>query len=301
MTPDEILYVHVTGTDQSQPLPRAEVLAAIAQGSITQSQLIWSPADSAWKPVREIPDLQPQPPRTIPVARPAIPVAAARERPKTSSVKISQVVARAAPAQTSIPSPRVVTAAEKAGRRTGKSVVVDEKDDGVHILRWLCAIPGILIVVLVALNYFLVDGPLVSALRQSAFPTTTVYAHLGAFVQPNALVIHIPSNSAITRDTLPDFLLALARSTPADPLGGAFTRVSLTTGWTGRYTFSGPDWKQLGDMSGDSEDGIKAFLLDHAGDAAGAGIIPPRVKVNGQWVDQRDKAWNDFVHYFTAY
>lgn len=61
MTPEDILYVHVTGTDQSTPVSRQEVQAAIAEGRILPSQLIWSPPDQAWKPVRELSSLLPHP------------------------------------------------------------------------------------------------------------------------------------------------------------------------------------------------------------------------------------------------
>jgi len=57
---DTRLILHIKGTDaQTAELPKAVVRAAISQGQITHSQLIWSPSDYAWKQVREIPDLLP--------------------------------------------------------------------------------------------------------------------------------------------------------------------------------------------------------------------------------------------------
>ena len=60
LMPGETLILHVQGTEaQTQELPKDAVRYAIAQGKISQSQLIWSAAESAWKQVREWPELSP--------------------------------------------------------------------------------------------------------------------------------------------------------------------------------------------------------------------------------------------------
>src|SRR5271154_4024377 len=58
--PDTRLILHVKGTErETTTLPKQVVRAAISQGQITHSQLIWSPTDNAWKQVRELPHLLP--------------------------------------------------------------------------------------------------------------------------------------------------------------------------------------------------------------------------------------------------
>jgi hypothetical protein len=60
LLPGETMILHVKGTDsQTRELPKPAIRAAISKGEITHSQLIWSPLDSAWKPVSEMPDLLP--------------------------------------------------------------------------------------------------------------------------------------------------------------------------------------------------------------------------------------------------
>jgi uncharacterized protein with FMN-binding domain len=58
--PDTRLILHVKGTESEiAELPKEKVRAAISQGKITHSQLIWRPDENMWKPVRELPELLP--------------------------------------------------------------------------------------------------------------------------------------------------------------------------------------------------------------------------------------------------
>jgi hypothetical protein len=60
LLPGETMIVHVKGTEaETRELPKPAIRAAIQRGEISQSQLIWSPLDSAWKPVSQMPELQP--------------------------------------------------------------------------------------------------------------------------------------------------------------------------------------------------------------------------------------------------
>ena len=60
LSTEEQLILHVKGTEaETRQLPKPQVRAAISQGEITHSQLIWSPVESAWKQVRELPELLP--------------------------------------------------------------------------------------------------------------------------------------------------------------------------------------------------------------------------------------------------
>jgi hypothetical protein len=161
---------------------------------------------------------------------------------------------------------------------------------------------GILVAGAVGANFLLVDRPMVSALGQTPYSQVTVYAHLGAFIQPNVIVIHIPKSTKLTRDNLTDFLVALARSTPSRPMSDStFDRIGLTTAWTAQYTLSGYAWKQLGEMGKDEEAQRKEFLLDQLGDAVGSPVMAGRAKTNDEAALQaaRDKVWNEFSSQFT--
>ena len=60
LLPGETMILHVKGTEsETRELPKPAIRAAIQRGEITQSQLIWSPLDSAWKPVGKCPSLSP--------------------------------------------------------------------------------------------------------------------------------------------------------------------------------------------------------------------------------------------------
>jgi hypothetical protein len=128
-----------------------------------------------------------------------------------------------------------------------------------------------------------------------------VYAHLGAFMQPNVMVIHIPASSTITPDNLTDFLVALARSTPENPITrDLFTRVALTSGWTAQYSFSGYSWKQLGNMRHEGAAQRKEFLMIQMSDAGGQPLMPEsRLNETAQQA-KRDMVWDAFVAHFSA-
>jgi len=60
LLPGETMILHVKGTqNETRELPKPAIRAAIQRGEISKSQLIWSPLDSAWKPVAEMPELNP--------------------------------------------------------------------------------------------------------------------------------------------------------------------------------------------------------------------------------------------------
>src|SRR5258707_4657143 len=70
---DTHLILHVKGTEsETARLPKQVVRAAISQGQITHSQLIWSPPDNAWKQVRELPHLLPSQ-KLAPAPAPRVP------------------------------------------------------------------------------------------------------------------------------------------------------------------------------------------------------------------------------------
>jgi len=321
------LILHVKGTEQETTvLPKQVVRAAISQGQITHSQLIWSTIDNAWRQVRELPHLLPSqklapaPVRTPTGALPKVSAAPqATPTPKvatgsvpriaTASGNMPKVKASAAtPRVKSASSTPVVKAAAGApvpqatvpAEGETKSFVVKEENPGVHPLKWFCLFVGTLVFVLVAINYFLVDRPLVSGMAQTPYSQVTAYAHLGAYIQPNVVVIHVPASTAITKDNFADFLVALAHSTPTVPLSNnTFSRVALTSGWTASYTLTGYAWKQLGEMGKDDEAQRKEFLLDQLGDAIGDPLMTSKPNEDEATLQaEREKVWNAFAAQF---
>ena len=301
------LILHVKGTEaETAELPKDIVRAAISQGHLTYSQLIWSSADNAWKQVRELPDLLPsQKLAPAPSRAAAVPAPKAVEAiiPESPTSPVARATAagtphvRVAKAAAGTPHVRVAKAvAETPAVQAASAIPVHSTGDLVvteaesfRPLKLICIGLGIFILLVLAGNYLLVDRPLVSNLGKTSYSNVTVYAHLGAFMQPNVLVIHIPASSAITPDDLTDFLTALARSTPESPIThDLFERVAVTSGWTAQYSFSGGGWKQLGDMQHEDEAQRKEFLMVQLDDA------------NGQSLPKRDEIWDAFTAHFAA-
>jgi hypothetical protein len=185
-------------------------------------------------------------------------------------------------------------------RTTGELVVKDDEEAS-HPFKWICIGLGVLILLILGGNYLLVDKPLVSDLGQTPYANVTVFAHLGAFMQPNVLVIHIPASSTITPDNLTDFLVALAHNTPQNPMShDPFERVALTSGWMAQYSFSGYSWKELGDMQHESAARRKEFLMDQMGDAGGQPLMPESTLNEAMQKAIRDQVWETFTAHFAA-
>lgn len=308
--PDTQLILHVKGTEQeTTTLPRQVVRAAISQGQITHSQLIWSPPDNAWKQVRELPHLLPSQklapapaPRvgTVPLPKPVV----ASQTPSGNVPRIAGKAGTPTPKVKAVAAPSAARAAAPVAQRavlvrsTGELKVEDE--EVFHPLKWLCIGLAIIIVAALSVNYLFVDRPLVSNLGETPYAPVAVYAHLGAFMQPNVLVIHIPPSSTLKDDNLMDFLVALAHSTPSAPLSGnVFERVVITPGYTGRYSFSGYAWKQLGDMTKEDDAQRKESLLADMGNASGEPVMSGNSNLSDEAQRAaRDKLWADFAAQF---
>jgi len=388
LLPGERLILHVKGTEsETKEMPKKAIRTALSKGEITHSQLIWSPHEHAWKQVRELPELLPSQklapapsretvhpvPRvaeniipespTGPVARaiaatgdvPQVRVAIASDSgpkarvavesratprvrvataapPKVSvlteaasaprvrgaaaapesAVKVPVAVAAAAdvPRVRAAPpekTPEVRVAAVPATIRAAAPVKVPAPvslkahgEDQAHPLKWFCIGLGLVLVLVFAGNLVLVDQPLASSLAQTPYAKVAVYAHLGAYVQPNVLVIHIRPSASLTPDNLVDFLVALAHSTPDSPLTrDVYGRVAVTSGWTAQYSFSGYSWKEIGDMRNDSQEQRKDAILTRMAWANGAPLVEETVNPEGQQAE-REKAWAAFVAKFTS-
>ena len=308
---DTHLILHVKGSvEETARLPKQVVRAAISQGQITHSQLIWSPADNAWKQVRELPHLLPSQ-KLAPAPAPrvgTVPLPEVTPMVRANTGPVPRVVRKATGP---IPTVRVasdtgaakpvVTAGQPKAAPAARNLVVEE-DHGSHPLKWVCIGLGVLILFAVAVNTLLVDLPLTSRLRQSAYPNVSVYAHLGAFMQPNVMVIHVAPSAGITDANLPDFLVALAHSTPSTPFGGnLYQRIALTSGWMGQYSFSGYDWKQLGDMTQEDTAHRKEFLLDQIASANGQSLTSDlSISSEEAREAERDKIWAEFASHFIS-
>ncbi len=198
------------------------------------------------------------------------------------------------------PSARAVSATTPSVRATiptstapAASRVIDEVDS-FNPFKWIFIGLGALILLVVGGNYLLVDQPLASNLGKTAYAHVPVYAHFGAFVQPNVIVIHLPGSAKITPENLIDFMVVLAHSTPASPISrDAYERIALSTGWTAQYSMSGYAWKELGDMEQDGVAQQKEFLMNQLYDGSGQSLMDPRQM-------RRDQAWAAFVAHFTA-
>jgi hypothetical protein len=295
--PDTTLIVHVTGTEETRELPKQVVRAAIAQGQLSRSQLIWSPIHNAWKQVRELPHLLPSQqlaPAPTPAAKAPVPVPVV-----AASAKPMSAVARATPAVATVKAKAMPVQGKPLVQVTRDTKVVEDHHEGFSPLKWICIGLGLVIAGALGANYVYIDKPLTDKLSETHYANVTVYAHLGAFVQPGALVIHIPNSPAVTNANLVDFLIVLAHNTtqPAN----LFKRISLTTGVTSHYTMSGFAWKELGDMSQDDEAQKEDFLLAQLTGSDGQLIYDPAQTMNDasrQYL--RDKAWKTFVDYFTG-
>jgi hypothetical protein len=146
----------------------------------------------------------------------------------------------------------------------------------------------------------MVDRPLKSNFGQTTYANVFIYAHYGAFVQPSVMVIHIPASDKLTPDNITDFLVALAHSTPRNPLtGDYFDRVALTSRWTAQYSFAGSAWKQLGDMQQDSAEDRKDRILEDGSDASGQPLLGESTLNEAAQESRRQGAWTTFVANFT--
>jgi len=362
LVPGESLILHVKGsTSETKEMPKKAIRTAIKEGQITHSQLIWSADEHQWKQVRDLPELLPsQKLAPAPVPRPhvpmlpsaepgaapvavarALPVATPKARPavagppraipsvgkETPGPTIAQPavavagtavpavrVASAAPVPASAPRVAVATAPRAAQAPMAAVVapefhppagpheghIVNEEDDVSNPVRWVCIILGALLALLVAANFFLIDWPLSSSLGKTSYANVFAYGHYGAFIQPNVIVIHIPPSEKLTPDNITDFLVALAHSTPRNPLtNDYFDRIALTSGWTSQYSFSGLAWMSLGEMKAAQAEDIRTRILSTGCDAIGQPLLGPSTLNETAKEAAREKAWKQLVANFT--
>jgi hypothetical protein len=161
-------------------LPKQVVRAAISQGQITHSQLIWSPEDNAWKQVRDLPHLLPSqklaPAPTPRMATRALPKIEAAPQPK--AVAVPRVAVKVAEQK-----PRVKVRVAGAGSAAGRGYSEVEPPREANLFKWITIVLAVVILGVLGFNYIMVDQPLMSNLSKTGYSSVPVYAHLGAFVQ----------------------------------------------------------------------------------------------------------------------
>jgi hypothetical protein len=256
----------IPGTDQTEELPRGEVLARMARGQITPQHWVWSPEDNDWKQVGEIPSLQAAlPVKSIDPEAPILPGAPAS---KTALGPLGPI------AIPPIVAPPPETRKKKSGRVRGRSA----GKKPFPLAGMLSILGGALFTAafaVAAFNYQFIDLPLNGSFAQSPFVLVSAHAHLDDFVQSRTLVIHVVPTSELTADNFADFLFTLAKSTPTPPFKlPSFTTVELTPSWLGQYAMTGADWRKLAQMDKASSDERRDFVLAHLTNAAGQPLAP---------------------------
>jgi len=261
------LILAIPGTQETQERSRTSVIKAIHRGEVKQDQWVWSPTHNDWKQVAEIPELQVKPK----VVKMSMPVAATPNAPRAGQ--------QMAPTRFSQP----------------MEIKHEFPFFKVFVVILFLAVAGV-----IGTNYVMVDQPLATKLASTSFASARAYAHLGAFVEPNALVIHLLPTKEVTADNFADYLTALAVSTPSQPFKQeAFGVVGLTAAWQSQYVFSGADWQKLGQMANASGEARQAFVLDHMESANGAPLVTNRQTDDDATVAaHRASAWQALVANF---
>jgi hypothetical protein len=263
------LIIAIPGGNETQELPISAAREAIARGEIAPNQWVWSPEHNDWKQVSELPELQP------PFEN--------DEQPAPVPMPV--------PVPTPVPVPVATRRVFSRVKSSGPIVVQEQGHFG--FFKFFIVALLLAVVAVIGGNYCLLDQPLEENLAQTPFGAVPVHAHLGAFLQPNALVIHLLPTKALGPDNLADFLVSLAKSTPLQPFNQtAFQTVGLTSAWKSQYMLSGNDWENLGKMEASTEDEKKEFILIHLAYPDGQPLLTIRSDVDPSVVSKfRDKIW----------
>jgi len=305
LPPTSTLIIAIPGTQETKEMSREDILAAIGRGEILPDNWVWSPSHNDWKMVSEIPELQPAP---APAPTPsfmngAVPTAAmsahfppAAGKTPAASQPATAVVRQASPVvQPKVQGRTPALTETQQLARTQYSQPIEIKRE-FPVFKVLFFISFVLATSVLGANYFLVDEPFVANLGTTSFASVKAYAHLGAFSQPGALVIHVPPTDKLTSDNLADFLVALAKSTPPQPFNQqAFDGIGITSAWQSQFVMNGIDWQKLAEMSSATTEEKKKFEVEHLAQIDGTLLIDPRKNNN---VDAQNKAWQSFVATF---
>ncbi len=270
MSTSTIYILAIPGSDQTREISQEALLEEMAQGKVTPDFWAWSAKDNDWKQLSEFPTLK-APLRAVPV-RPLPPLRGAEGDPARQVVR------------------------KKVRRR----IEDNHPDGGFPYIKFALGLVWVAVAVVAGLNYYWVDKPLNEAMAKTPYLLVPVHAHLGSFVQPGAIVLHILPNQELNSGNFPDFLQKLAQNTPA-PLSKEaknYQVVTLTPAWFSEYAMPGTDWNRLAALKGNG-DAIKEFvstrlchpdgqpLLEHVGS-----MDPSQLQA------AKDKVWSDVAGKF---
>jgi hypothetical protein len=310
---DQTLILAVPGTQETRELNFETVRAAVARGEIALDNWAWSPAQNAWLPLAQLPEYAAvaapatpspapviAPARVIPVVNvktPVVPQVVVEPEASVPVPVVAKAVRVATPAQVSVAHNMNAGRGQMAATFYSKPI---QEDNEFPIFKILFVVLGVIIAALVTVNYFMVDQPFRTALAKTPFSTVQVHAHLGAFVQPTALLIHIIPNGQITEDNFADFLTAVAQSAPRSAVAGeTFSTMGLTSAWLGQYVITSEDWSGFADMTGYTPEEKKQFVLTHLENSDGTSVfIPAKNDTADARKAREDRAWTQLVNHF---
>ena len=264
----------VPGSDQTREISQESLLEEIAQGKVSEDFWVWSPKDNDWKQISEFPALQGAAARRL-SARPAQAIRA------VSSEESSRPVAR-----------------KRAVRRR----VEDDRPDGFPYIKLSIGLLWIVVAAVIALNYLWVDKPLNAFIAKTPYLLVPVHAHLGSFVQPDAIVLHILPTQELNAGNFADFLQKLAHGTPAQAFKPEpYEVVTLTPAWFGEFAMPGSDWNKLAHMDGAKTEAIRDFVSSHLCNLGGEPLVGHKATLDStQFAAAKVKVWNDFSGKFLS-
>jgi len=294
------LFLAVPGTQETRQLDLETVRHAVARGEIALDNWAWSAERNEWVPLAQLPEFAaPAPTEPPPVVPEPIQIVRVEPIPEPVVEKPAEPARVAIPAQ--VPAARTVTG--PVGRMTHAPTHFTDSIKEHHefpVFRTLFAVLGVVIATLIGVNYFMVEQPFRANLAKTPFAYVQAHAHLGAFVQPTVLLIHVLPNREINADNFADLLTALTQSAPRQALAGhEFTTISLTPAWLGVYAIDAADWQGFADMGGFTPEEKRQFVLDHLEWIDGAPLVQTfKTDTAAQRQAREDQVWNELVGRF---
>jgi hypothetical protein len=282
--PMPTLFLAIPGTQETRELDLETVRSGVARGEIPLDNWAWSPQRNEWLPLSQLPEFAAAP---APIPAPVQPV---RVVPREVEPVKAQPVQARSPA---------MTGGKVSHAATYYSKPIEEHRE-FPIFKILIFVLGVVIVALVVVNYFMVDQPFRAGMAKTSFANVQTHAHLGAFVQPNVLLIHILPNHEINSDNFADLLTALTQSAPHQAIAGyPFNTVCLTSAWVGQYALPVEDWSGFADMSGFSGEEKKQYVLSHLQRLDGQPLVAlDKRDTAAQREARENEAWKELVAKF---